>query len=123
MLVGRKRYPTGIGGPGRRRVLSMDCYLQGLAAPQIQLTDGLAWGLGPGIQDSPQGAALWQWGQHLDFQSVMIIYPQHGFGVVVCTNNDLLNPDVAINIAHRAIGGRIDRIRGGAHLYYDYRLS
>lgn len=92
-----------------------------LGSPQIQLTNELAWGLGPGIQHSQQGVALWQWGQHIDFQSIMIIYPEHGIGVVVCTNSDLYNPDVAINIAQQAIGGRIDLIRRGSHLEFDFR--
>ncbi len=92
-----------------------------LKTPQIQLSDDLSWGLGPGIQHSQQGDALWQWGQHLDFQSIMIIYPEHGFGVVVCTNSDLLKPDVAIDIAHRALGGKISSIRRASHLEFNYR--
>ncbi len=50
----------------------------------------------------------------------MIIYPEHGFGVVVCTNNDLLNPEVAIEIAHRALGGKIEPIRQAIHLEFNY---
>jgi CubicO group peptidase (beta-lactamase class C family) len=92
-----------------------------LQTPQITLASDLSWGLGPGIQHSRQGDALWQWGQHIDFQSVMIIYPEHGFGVVVCTNNDLLSPDVAADIAYRALGGKIEPIRRGIHLAYNYR--
>ena len=91
-----------------------------LQTPQVRLSDDLSWGLGPGIQHSQQGDALWQWGQHIDFQSVMIIYPEHGFGVVVCTNNDLLSPDVAIEIAHRALGGKIEPIRRAIHLGFNY---
>ena len=48
-----------------------------LQTPQVRLKSDLTWGLGPGIQHSQQGDALWQWGQHIDFQSVMIIYPEH----------------------------------------------
>jgi CubicO group peptidase (beta-lactamase class C family) len=92
-----------------------------LQMPQVRLSSDLSWGLGPGIQHSPRGDALWQWGQHIDFQSTMIIYPAHGFGVVVCTNNDLLNPDVAIEIAHRALGGQIEPIRRAIHLAFNYR--
>jgi hypothetical protein len=88
---------------------------------QIRLSSELSWGLGPGIMHSPQGDALWQWGQHLDFQSVMIIYPDLGFGVVVLTNNDLLNPDVAINVAHRALGGQIEPIRQASHLAFNHQ--
>jgi hypothetical protein len=46
---------------------------------------------------------------------------EHGFGVVVCTNNDLLNPDVASEIAHRALGGKIEPMRRAIHLEYNYR--
>ena len=72
-------------------------------------------------QNGQQGDALWQWGQHIDFQSIMMIYPDHNFGVVVCTNNDLLNPDVAVEIAHRALGGKIESIRWAIHLELNYR--
>ncbi|MGD8998063.1 MAG: serine hydrolase domain-containing protein, partial [Anaerolineae bacterium] len=92
-----------------------------LRTSQVELASDMSWGLGPGIQHGRQGDALWQWGQHLHFQSVMIIYPDHGFGVVVCTNNDLLNPDVAIEIAGRALGGEIEPIRRASHLQFNYR--
>ncbi|MHC4426714.1 MAG: serine hydrolase, partial [Planctomycetota bacterium] len=92
-----------------------------LRTSQIKLSNNLAWGMGPGILYSEQGYALWQWGQHIDFQSIMIVYPEHKFGVVVCTNNDLLNPDVAVEIAHRAIGGSIELLRMAIHLQYDYK--
>lgn len=88
---------------------------------QVTLRSDLSWGLGPGIQHSSQGDALWQWGQQIDFQSIMIIYPEHGFGVVVLTNNDLLKPDSAVDIAQRALGGKIDPIRQAIHLQFNYR--
>lgn len=90
-----------------------------LCSPQIRLSEDLSWGLGPGIQHSSMGDALWQWGQALDYQSVMIIYTETGSGVVVLTNSDFLNPDVAIDIAHHALGGKIDPIRRASHLLYN----
>jgi CubicO group peptidase (beta-lactamase class C family) len=92
-----------------------------LRTSQVKLTSDMSWGLGPGIQHSRQGDALWQWGQHLHFQSVMIIYPDRRFGVVVCANNDQFNPDVAIEIAGRALGGKIEPIRRASHLQFNYR--
>jgi CubicO group peptidase (beta-lactamase class C family) len=105
--------------------LSNPQYLSGeiakqLQSPQVWLSSDLSWGLGPGIHHGPFGNALWQWGQHIDFQSVLIVYPQYGFGVVVLTNNDLHNPDVAIEIALRALGGSIDSIRRASHLEFNY---
>ncbi len=92
-----------------------------LQKPQVRLAEDLSWGLGPGIQSSPEGDALWQWGQNIDFQSIMIIYPENDFGVVVLTNSDSFNSDVAIEIAHRALGGKIDPIRRATHLEFNYR--
>jgi CubicO group peptidase (beta-lactamase class C family) len=91
-----------------------------LRSPQVRLSDDISWGLGPGIQHSQFGDALWQWGQNIDFQSVLIVYPDYGFGVVVLTNNDLHNPDVAIEIAHIILGGPIDQIRRASHLEFNY---
>lgn len=103
------------------RYLSSEMAAQ-MRASQVTLAPDLSWGLGPGIQHSEDGDALWQWGQHLHFQSVMIIYPESGFGVVVCTNNDLLNAKVAVEIAHRALGGKIEPImRQAVGLAYNYR--
>jgi CubicO group peptidase (beta-lactamase class C family) len=92
-----------------------------LQRSQVRLSSEMSWGLGPGIQHSRQGDALWQWGQHLDFQSVMIVYPELGYGAVVMTNNDPLNAGVAAEIAHRALGGKIEPIHRGISLGYNYR--
>ncbi len=91
-----------------------------MQASQVALSHELSWGLGPGIQHSRQGNALWQWGQAPDFQSVMMIYPEAGAGVVVLTNNDWFNPDVAIAIAHRALGGKIESVHRATHLEFNY---
>jgi CubicO group peptidase (beta-lactamase class C family) len=93
---------------------------QYLRMPQIKLSDDLSWGMGPGILYTDKGYALWQWGQHIDFQSIMVVFPDNGSGVVVCTNNDLLNPDVALEIAERALGKEIEPLRAAIHLEYDY---
>ena len=50
----------------------------------------------------------------------MIVFPESRSGIVVCTNNDLLNPDVAFEIAQRALGVNLDAIRSAIHLNYDY---
>ncbi|MRR22164.1 class A beta-lactamase-related serine hydrolase [bacterium] len=91
-----------------------------LRTPQIKLDENLSWGMGPGIYYSDEGYALWQWGQNIDFQTIMIVFPESGFGVVVCTNSDLLNPDVALEIARVALGVDMETIRAAIHLEYDY---
>jgi CubicO group peptidase (beta-lactamase class C family) len=93
-----------------------------MRTPQVSLREDLSWGLGPGILHSPEGDALWQWGQALDFQSLMIIYPDLGYGAVVLTNSDMLNSDVAIEIAQQALGGNMDAIRRAAlNLEFNYQ--
>jgi CubicO group peptidase (beta-lactamase class C family) len=92
-----------------------------LRTPQIKLDEDLSWGMGPGIFYPKEGYLLWQWGQHIDFQSIMMISPEKQYGVIVCTNNDLLNPDVAFEIAQRAFRGNFESIRSAIHLGYDYR--
>jgi len=102
------------------RHLSADRAVE-LRTSQVRLSDQLSWGLGPGILHSRAGDALWQWGQHIDFQSLMIIYPDRDFGVVVLTNNDLLRPETAIRIAHRALGGEIGPILRASRLEFNVR--
>jgi len=93
-----------------------------LRAPQITLSDRLAWGMGPGILHTDSSEyALWQWGQHIDFQTIMVIFPKGDYGIVVCTNNDLLNPDAAFDIARRALGEGVAPLRSAIHLRYDSR--
>lgn len=71
---------------------------------QVSAGRDMAWGLGPGIQHSEQGDALWQNGQTPGFRSLMVIYPEQQIGVVVLTNSDQGFP-LACDVAQRALGG------------------
>jgi CubicO group peptidase (beta-lactamase class C family) len=73
--------------------------------PQIRINSDYSWGLGPGIQHSEQGDALWQNGMTFGSRSLMVIYPEHGIGVVVLTNSERGFP-LAYDVAARAIGGK-----------------
>jgi CubicO group peptidase (beta-lactamase class C family) len=73
--------------------------------PQIAINEDFSWGLGIGIQHSDQGDALWQNGMTPGFRSVMVIYPEHQWGVVVLTNSDA-GLQLAYNVAARALGGK-----------------
>jgi CubicO group peptidase (beta-lactamase class C family) len=75
-----------------------------MATPQIPAGEGFSWGLGIGIQHSAQGDALWQNAQTFGFRGLMVVYPQHGWGVVVLTNSDHGYP-LACEVAGRALGG------------------
>jgi len=94
-----------------------------LRESQIILHQDISWGLGMGILHTSQGDALWQWGQNADFQSLTIIYPEYGFGAVVFTNSDWNQPDVAIEIANRALGGDFESLKRAAHLEFNMHLQ
>jgi CubicO group peptidase (beta-lactamase class C family) len=72
--------------------------------PQVSAGRHMSWGLGPGIQHSEHGDALWQNGQTPGFRSLMVIYPEQQIGVVVLTNSDQGFP-LACDVAQRALGG------------------
>ena len=76
-----------------------------LRKPQVSIDEDFSWGLGIGIQHSPDGDALWQNGITFGFRSVMVIYPEHAWGVVVLTNSDQGLP-TAYDVAARALGGK-----------------
>lgn len=76
-----------------------------LVTPQAAIDNDFSWGLGIGIQHSDQGDALWQNGITPGFRSVMVIYPEHQWGVVVLTNSDD-GLQVAYDVAARALGGK-----------------
>ncbi|NIN72465.1 MAG: serine hydrolase [Gemmatimonadetes bacterium] len=82
---------------------------QQVRTPQIRINSDYSWGLGPGIQHSEAGDALWQNGMTFGSRSLMVIYPEHGVGVVVLTNSERGFP-LAYDVAARAIGGK-DELR------------
>jgi len=86
------------------RYLGEDLAME-IRTPQILAGEGFSWGLGIGIQHSTQGDALWQNAQTLGFRGLMVVYPEHGCGVVVLTNSDDGYP-VACDVAQRALGGK-----------------
>jgi CubicO group peptidase (beta-lactamase class C family) len=92
-----------------------------LRQPQVRLASDMSWGLGPGILHGPGGDALWQWGQVVEYQSIMVVYPERGCGVVVCSNSDILYPWIVFDVAKRVVGGPFESIRRAASLEYDHQ--
>ena len=76
-----------------------------MTSPQIAVNPDISWGLGIGIQHSDQGDSLWHTGVHFDFNTLVVIYPESGNGVVILTNT---NTDQAAlrDIAQLALGGK-----------------
>ena len=91
--------------------------------PQVRLHPEISWGLGMGIFHSAQGDALWQWGQNVDFQSLVIYWPENGLGMVVLTNSEWGEPDVAIEIAQQALGLNLESVIRASHLEFSGELS
>jgi CubicO group peptidase (beta-lactamase class C family) len=56
--------------------------------PQVRIDDGLGWGIGWGIEDTPGGRAVWQWGNDPGYKNFVIGRPADGAGAVVFTNGD-----------------------------------
>jgi CubicO group peptidase (beta-lactamase class C family) len=76
-----------------------------LGRPQVKLNADISWGLGIGIQHSDEADALWHWGANTGYTSLMVMYPEHGLGIVILTNGDG-GLSVARDIAQRALGGK-----------------
>ena len=55
---------------------------------QVRIDDGLSWGLGWGIEHTPDGRVVWQWGNDPGYKNFVIGRPAGGAGVVVFTNSD-----------------------------------
>ncbi len=76
-----------------------------MTAPQITVNPDLSWGLGIGIQHSEQGDSLWHTGVHFDFNTLVVIYPESGNGVVILTNTNA-DQTALRDIAQLALGGK-----------------
>ncbi len=85
-------------------LLSTELWRQ-MQIPQVRVNEHISWGLGIGIQHGAEADSLWHWGANPGYQSLMVIYPQQGIGVVVLTNSSEGLP-LAREIAQRALGGK-----------------
>lgn len=91
------RRPPGKAAAGGLHTTAAD-YLRFLAdvlagppgqdAPPVRIDDGLAWGLGWGIEEAGGERALWQWGDNPGYKAFAIGRPADGRGVVVLTNGE-----------------------------------
>lgn len=73
--------------------------------PQVEVTDGISWGLGIGSEHTPAGDACWHWGNNGSrYNCFVVAFPQQRIGLVVFTNsgNGL---KACVDIVPAAIGG------------------
>ncbi|MFT5141916.1 MAG: CubicO group peptidase (beta-lactamase class C family) [Rhodothermales bacterium] len=59
-----------------------------LTETQADAGDGLAWGLGWGLESTPLGRAVWHWGDNRGFKAFVAGYPADGRGFVFFSNSD-----------------------------------
>jgi CubicO group peptidase (beta-lactamase class C family) len=86
-----------------------------MLTPEIDVEEGVFWGLGFGLEKNPNGKAFWQWGDYGIFRNYVVAYKDKMIGVVYLTNsfNGLSIGDEVVKLA---IGGGNDL--GLRHLNY-----
>ncbi len=48
----------------------------------------ISWGLGVGLQQTPEGKAFWHWGDNDSFRCYLVAYPKEKMGVIYFTNSN-----------------------------------
>lgn len=86
-----------------------DCTVQCFDKPGA-VAPGLAWGLGVGLEDTPEGKALWHWGDNGAFKAYMVIYPESRSGLVMFANSEN-GLDIVDEVAKTALGSGQPAIR------------
>ncbi|MGD1093533.1 MAG: serine hydrolase domain-containing protein [Bryobacteraceae bacterium] len=56
--------------------------------PVTHPSESISWGLGVGLEQTPQGIAFWPWGENSYFRCFQIGLPKEGRGVVIFTNSE-----------------------------------
>ncbi len=59
-----------------------------LLTRQIDVSPGVAWGLGVGLEASGDGAAFWHWGHNSGYRAFAIAVPERDFAAVYFANSD-----------------------------------
>lgn len=87
-----------------------------MLTPEIDVDDGVFWGLGFGLEKNANGKAFWQWGDYGIFRNYIVAFKEKKIGVVYLTNsyNGL---SIGDEIVKGAIGGGDDL--GLRHLGYE----
>lgn len=62
--------------------------LGAILEPQIEVRQGVHWGLGWGLEEGPTGRAIWQWGHDPGYRAFTISLPERRLGMVFFSNSD-----------------------------------
>jgi CubicO group peptidase (beta-lactamase class C family) len=78
------RFLTALG----RGLLIDSAGLSALMTGQVAVTESISWGLGVGLQITPEGMALWHWGDNPGYKNFAFLVPATGTGLVYLSNSD-----------------------------------
>ena len=70
-----------------------------------QRSKEVLWGLGVGIENTPNGETFWHWGDNGAFKAFMIAYPRHKTGLVMFANSEN-GLSIHTEIVEEALGGQ-----------------
>ena len=89
---------------GLSKEMSQAMLTSQIKIPHQEYPDSFSWGLGLGLEHSPQGDVFWHWGDNGDFKCFTAAYPKEKLGVVYFANsaNGL---SIAQEIVKQTIGG------------------
>jgi len=73
--------------------------------PAMNVAQGVKWGLGWGLQETPPNDSFWHWGSMAGFRHFVVAYPAEGIAVIVMTNSASAFKMVE-KVMIKAIGGR-----------------
>jgi len=82
--------------------------------PQVNVTEGVSWGLGIGLQGAGDSLAIWHWGDNTGYKDFAILFVYSGEGLVYLSNSDQ-GMSVVDAILVDAFGGEQAAVR-----YLDY---
>jgi CubicO group peptidase (beta-lactamase class C family) len=83
-----------------------------------QLSKSVFWGVGIGIQETPDGESLWHWGDNGWFKCFVVAYPKQKIGVVAFMNSEN-GLSIIGDILKTAVGGEQPALQWLKYERYD----
>jgi CubicO group peptidase (beta-lactamase class C family) len=94
--------------------------LQEMLKPQVDVSKDVYWGIGFGLERTPNGDSFWQWGDYGIFRNYIVGYKKQKIGLVYLTNS-FNGLSIGRDLVKAAIGGGDEPAI--AHLGYDQHDS
>lgn len=86
--------------------------------PQIDVDEGVFWGLGWGLQESDGRRAFWQWGDNGNFKAYAIGYPETKEGLVMFANS-FYGQSIVGELLEDTFGGEHPAVKWNGYERYD----